>query len=217
MQLQAKTLFLFLGLLTPILSHAAETTVRTEKEVMRGLLQDETFSLKPQLGGLAYTDSQGGSTGRFLYGITADMNVLTMIRPDLTQAYFGPSIGAMFTHLGEPGSNAFGTEGSQSAGQTGSNLLMIPLNVKGGYAFTDYYRLGLHAGGNGIYRSVANSMNLGDGSDRSSSLWKLYPNLGADLDVAMSRKVALTLRPDWTLTPESNLFAATLGVGIFLD
>jgi hypothetical protein len=184
---------------------------------MHNLLKDETFSIKPLIGALAYTDSQGDSSGRAAYGLTIDTNFLTMSNPNLTQVFFGPAIGVIASHLGDPGSNAFGGSATAATGQAGSNLLLLPVNLKLGYAFTDYYRLGIHAGGTGVYRSVASAINMGEGSDRSGSLWKLYPNLGADLDIALSKTVALSLRPDWTVTPETDLFAGTLGVGIFLD
>ena len=195
---------------------SGSTTTTTEMKVNRGLLKDERYSIKPLVGAMAYTDAQGNSTSRMALGVTMDMNALTIFGKGLTQWYAGPAIGVIASHMGDPTSNFFGKNPTNNFNQANANNLIMPANIKAGYAFTDYCRIGVHGGGNVIYRSVANSINLGSGSDTSSSLWKFYPNLGADLDIALSKKVALSLRPDLTLAPGNNLFIGSLGIGIFL-
>lgn len=206
--------------LTGVFSWAADEpgsyTAATESEITKGLLQDEKYSIKPLVGAIAYRDVQGSNTGRAAAGLTMDMNAITLIEKGATQWYVGPAIGAIFSHMGEPTSNFFGADATQNANQGNANILIMPANLKAGYAFTDYYRIGVHGGGNVIYRSVANSMNLGEGSESSGTLWKVYPSVGGDLDIALGKSVAITLRPDWTLTPADDLFTGSLGVGIFL-
>jgi hypothetical protein len=80
----------------------------------------------------------------------------------------------------------------------------------------DALRLGVQGGGNVIYRSQVNIMNLGTDSVGTDSLWKVYPNWGADLEFSVGQSATLLLRPEVTLAPNSNLFTGTLGISASL-
>lgn len=189
-------------------------TVARGEEVTRGYLKDEAFGIKPQVGVLAFKDTDGTNTARGAVGIGLEWNATKALGLDPTW-YFGPSSGVIFSHLGSPSSNFFGSDADANRQiAEGANMLFIPANLKLGYNFSDHYRLSVHGGGNAIYRSVARSMNLGDGSDRDGSLWKVYPNVGADLEIAMGRNVSLLLRPDLTITPNDDFFTGTAALGI---
>jgi hypothetical protein len=185
------------------------------KEVTRGYLSNEVVGLKPQLGVMVFTDQNGNSTSRALGGIGIEANIATMISQDLKSVYFGPSTGFLYSHLGSTGSNFVGTnpEGNAS-GSAGANLLIIPANMKLAYNITDGLRIGGHGGGNVVYRSDAASLNLGDSSSVPGSVWRIFPNAGADAEFGLGKNVALTLRPDWTFTPGDNFFTGTVALNI---
>ncbi len=199
---------------------AEDTSQQTQaeaKEITRGYLRDEKVAVKPQLGVVAFNEPSTSNTGsRLAAGVTAEMNAVPFVDKTMAAWYVGPSTGLIFSHLGSDTSNFVGTnQDVGSRGTPSSNLLIIPTNLKVGYAFTDYYRLAAHGGGNIIYRSVGNSMLL-DKSEvaTSDSQWKYYPNIGADLDVAISPNLALTVRPDWTITPDDNVFMGTVALSV---
>jgi hypothetical protein len=191
------------------------STARAPEAQRSMLLREELVSVKPQVGAIAFTDAQNESTSRLAAGATADMNLVPFIDSTLREWYVGPVVGLFYSHLGDTDANFFGANTTAPSGLGGANLAIIPTNLKVGYAFTEFYRISAHGGGNIVYRSVANSLNLGAGSNSSDSLWKYYPNVGGDLDIAIARSVALTLRPDVTFTPGNTVFTGTLGLGIF--
>lgn len=177
----------------------APTTEKAESEVILGYLKDENVSFKPQVGGVAYTESTGDHTVRIAEGLGIEWNMTPILRVKPSW-YVGISTGAMVSNL------------------SGSDLAFVPLNLKEGYNFTDFYRISVHGGGNLIYRSVTGAINLSSSGDlgRTDSTWIVYPNLGMDLDVAIAKNVALFLRPDFTLAPSGSVFLGTLGLGINL-
>ena len=101
---------------------------------------------------------------------------------------------------------------------TGSNILLFPVNAKIGYNITDNFRTSIHGGGNVLYRSAANVMNLGASSvnSGSNSNWSMFPNAGVDLEFGMGTNVALLIRPDMTFTPGHDFFTGTVGLGVAL-
>ena len=109
-----------------------------------------------------------------------------------------------------PSNASFFGDNSGSGGATSANMLLIPADLKVGYNFTPAFRTSLHGGGNVLYRSTANAANTGDavGSD---SLWRLYPNAGADFEWQVGRNVSLIARPDVTFTSGPTVLMGTLG------
>lgn len=198
-------------------SDAPPTTVATDESVTNGLMRNEIFSVKPLAGVLAYPDTQGNNTGRLAIGVTWDMSLLSLINLGTPSPwYLGPAFGAIYSHLGAPSSDFFGSDPASGSAGAGANMLIFPTNLKVGYSFSDYYRIAIHGGANLIYRSIGNSVNLGEGSDSTNSLWKYYPDIGADLDIALARGLSISFRPDWTLAPNNSLFTGTLGIGVSL-
>lgn len=183
-------------------------------EITRGYLKDEKIGIKPQLGVLAYTDQAGENTARAAYGFTLDANIAKMIDNSWNKTYLGITTGFLFSHLGAPGSNIMGADPSNNQGTAGANMFLIPANLKAAYNVYDNFRVGLHGGGNVVYRSIASVSNFGDSSSLPGSVWRLFPNVGADFELELSEHAALMLRPDWTLTPGTNFFMGTLALSI---
>lgn len=195
----------------------APRTTATAEEVTRGM-KAETVSIKPELGIIAYTDTQDNSTSRGVAGLGVDWNFgkLLMSGTAGRDWYLGLSTGAIYSHLGSSGSNFFGSSPDVVSSAPGANLLVIPTDLKLGYNLTDASRVSIHGGGNVVYRSVANSMSLGPSTSvGDNSVWRMYPNAGASFEFG-SGNVAFIARPDFTFTPGSDIFTGTLGVGITL-
>ncbi len=189
-------------------------TVQAEQDKLNanGLLREETVSVKPMVGVLAYKDALDNNTSRGAAGLSVDGNITNWFTKDPTNFFVGPQTGAIFSHLGSPTSNFFGT--SPDAGQDisgGANMLIVPANLKAGYNFGNNLRVGAHGGGNVTYRSTASAINTG-----SSNQWVVYPNAGGDVDFGLAPNVSLTLRPDWTITPGNDIFSGMLGLGVNL-
>lgn len=197
---------------------AGETTGgRTEvsaAEVTRGYLRDEVVGIRPEVGILAFKDSLGNNTSRLAAGLEVEWNAISLMNnKDLKSWFIGPTTGLVYSHLGAPTSNFFGTNPSVVT-DAGSNFLFIPANLKVGYTFGDNFRVAAHGGGNVTYRSVASSLNLGASSVEAGSVWKMFPNVGADVEFGLGKNIALALRPDLTITPGDDFFAGTLALGI---
>jgi hypothetical protein len=195
----------------------AATTERSEREVTRGYLANEVVGIKPQAGLVVFNNSADNGDSRAAMGLVVEMDAVNTFykgNKPLKHWYIGPSTGLLFSHLGNPSSNFFGTDpsGRQSV-QGGSNFLMVPLNLKVGYLWPDSnLRFSMRAGGNITYRSVANALNFGNKtSNGTDSVWRMYPNIGADIEVGR-----LVIRPDLTLTPEDEFFSGTIGYNFAL-
>jgi hypothetical protein len=191
------------------------TTTTTTTEVTHGYLRDEKVGLKPEVGVAAYTDEFGNATSRVAVGFDLDWNILNSVAPEMGDTFLGIDTGLIYSHLGSPTSNFWGSSATTIQNASG-NMFLIPADVKAGYTFADKYRLSVHGGGNIMYRSVASSLYLGDSSFQSGSVWRLFPNVGADLEIALGRNAALLLRPDVTLTPGNTLFTGMLALGVTL-
>ncbi len=194
---------------------SAESAMRSEKEAAEmkpRSLKDEIFGIKPQLGVLVFNEAINGvsedTSSRAAYGFTMDLNLARWRDADRRQWFVGPSTGLIYSHLGGVGSNFFGTGDVKG----GSNLLIIPVNLKVGYNVSDHFRTSLHAGGNVVYRSVGNQLNLGEQGRTDASDTTMYPNVGMDFE--FGKKVVLMVRPDLTLTPEDELFTGTVALSI---
>ncbi len=188
-------------------------TERSEREVVGRDLLDEKVGVKPQAGVLVFTDSARNTDSRLAAGLSAEWNMIASLYKgpkELKNFYIGPSTGVFFSHLGAADSNFFGGNAVAGASQTGSNFLLVPVNLKVGYLFPDTeFRLSLRAGGNITYRSIANSLSLGASTAGSASAWRMYPNIGADFEYKQ-----LVVRPDLTITPGDQIFSGTLGLNI---
>jgi hypothetical protein len=175
----------------------------------QGYLRRETVSIKPQVGMLAFQNFAGENVTRAAAGLSVDANLTNMIISQPTNLYIGPSTGAIFSHLGSPTSNFFGSNPNPGRDDTDqANMLILPANLKVGYTFGDMFRVSAHGGGNLLYRSVASAIPTSSGSD-----WTIYPNVGGDVEVGLTPNLALTLRPDVTLTPANDVFSGMLALG----
>ncbi len=193
----------------------AARTERTEEEVTDRGIQKEVVGIKPQAGVMVFNDALDQTDSRAAGAIIVEMNALTSFFKDSRLAknwYLGPSTGVIYSHLGEPNSNFFGSDPGTRVGQGGSNYLMVPLNLKIGYLFPDTnFRLSLRSGGNFTYRSVADALNFGPTTAGAGSRWRMYPNVGADFELGQ-----FVIRPDLTITPGNEVFTGTVGFNIAL-
>ena len=190
-------------------------TERLEEEVVKRPLEREVVGIKPQAGVMVYTDSLDQTNSRVAGAIILEMNAMTSFFGDTPAAknwYLGPSTGVIYSHLGDPSANFFGTDPTTRTGQSGSNYLMVPVDLKFGYLFPDSdLRLSIRGGGNFTYRSIADAMNLGPTTAGPGSRWRIYPNVGADFEFGQ-----LMIRPDLTFTPGAEVFTGTIGYNISL-
>ncbi len=185
------------------------------EEAQNSALKNEIAGFKPQAGvALFKSPTDNSDQSRGVLGFTYDMNLTrAALGDEPTEMFLGPSLGLLYSHVGTSNASFWGTgDGSNNQNSGGANLLILPLNLKVGWNASDALRLSVHGGGNIVYRSAANSMNMGSGSDQSGALWKVYPNAGGDVELGLSKSVALLIRPDVTITPENDLFTGTLGV-----
>jgi len=190
------------------------TTSAESSEITRGYLANEFVGIKPQVGVVAFTDQFGNTQGRGALGLTAESNIANMVGLKGTNLYTGVVTGFIFSHLGDPGSNLFGSNSDTPVGNGGANMFFIPANAKVGYNLTDQLRVAAHGGGNVIYRSIGTSMSLGTSSNTTGSVWRIFPNVGGDVEYAVGQNVAVMLRPDWTLTPGDTMFTGTVALNI---
>ena len=191
------------------------STTADSNQITNGQLKDETVAIRPQVGDMTYTPTgQGSSQSRAEIGLSFDMNAISLVDKTLGNYYLGPSTGVYFSHLGDVNATFFGSNPDQTTFDSG-NVLIIPLDLKAGYAITDNFRLGVHGGGNVIYNSVPGNVSLTD-TGYNGNQWKMFPNAGADVEFGIGRNVSLSLRPDWTIAPLNSMFSGTLGLGVSL-
>ncbi len=185
-----------------------------EAEVRQPMtLRNEVFSLRPNAGAIVYHDTTNATTTRAIYGLTADWNFAGAFT-DNSSAFAGISSGGLFSHLGSATSDFWGSSPSSVVNSPGANLVIIPANLKIGYNISDAVRLSARGGGNVMYRSEGVSMNVGSSTATTGKIWRIYPNVGGDLDVGLTRGLTLGLRPDYTFTPGGNVFVGTLALGL---
>lgn len=181
-------------------------------ELTKGLFE-RTWSVTPRIGVLGFQDNTAMHASRITEGFTTHWNMANIVgRPmgiDL-----GLETGLMYSHIGSPGSNFFGMNPPVRSAQ-GSNSYIIPLNATAGYQVADHWRVGMNLGASVFHRSIGNTMILGRAGDQSiGGSTDLFPNVGLNLDWAMSKNVGLTLRGDLIPTPATSLYSATLGATI---
>lgn len=202
-----------------ILASAGVASAQTQTSTQEGIerentLRDEAVGVIPQVGVLGVVTPGGGREARGTVGLGFDFNFAPG-GTDYNESpiFFGLSTGGFYSHIGASNSSFFGASSSQSSAG-GANMVIIPGNLKLGVNIGDSFRVSAHGGGNVIYRSQAGSVLLGDGSSGSDSLWKVYPNVGADLELQVGNNVAIIARPDVTITPGSNMWMGTIGATI---
>lgn len=208
--LVSASLFAFSGLALAADETAAPTSTQESHALTRLYLGNEMVGIKPAVGFNVYNDAAGSRSLRASYGIAAEMNAAALIGADYTRWFVGPQTGFTFSHLGQASSNWVGTNGNGA--DAGANLVLIPVNLKAAVAPTSWMRAGVHGGGNVLYRSIASSIRI----DNTDLNWRMIPNIGADIDFAFGKSVALSIRPDWTLSSTDSLFSATAALGITL-
>lgn len=195
----------------------APVTTATVSEITQGYLKNELIGIQPQVGVLLTADQAGSPISRAVYGLGAEVNLVPMISRDWNFLYGGISSGVLYSHLGDPGSNIFGSNSATPIGSGGSNLVIIPANLKVGFNLLDNLRIAAHGGGNVLYRSIASSIPLGSSSVGTGSVWNIFPNVGGDLELGMGRNVSLLLRPDWTFTPGASLFTGVAALNFLVS
>ena len=177
-------------------------------------LRDETFALTPQVGAINYTNINGAYTSKALIGLGLSLNMTPYFAPSDERAwYMGVTTGALYSHNGSASGNFFGANSSIND-RDNANLLLIPADLKIGYNVTPSFRTSMHGGGNLTYRTNGNSIFLGDNTSTNNSVWRIYPNVGGDLEFQASRNVSILLRPDVTITPGNDVLSVTLGANI---
>ncbi len=194
----------------------ADPAMRTEKArsdiETKGAMKDEIFGVKPQVGVMLFKPGpsrfKGDVDSRGMVGVTVDLNIFRLVEEDWRRFYGGLSTGVLASHVGASGANFVGLGDAGGGG----NLLVIPMNLKLGYNVNEAFRVSMRGGANWIYRSVGNQFNLGDQGKTTSSDWTPYPNVGMDFE--FGNQVALLVRPDFTLTPEDEIFTGTLALSI---
>ncbi len=196
-------------------SEMGTSSAASEEAMMDGNLKESRISVQPSLGVLSYRDENNNTTARASYGLTLDSNLLKVMDSTPTRFYFGPSTGVIFSHLGSATADLFGS--SVDNGRTnGANLILIPIDLKVGFNIRDNFRLSARAGGNLTYRSVGDSVAWGDSSQElgSGGGWKMFPNVGMDLEWGVGKNTTVLIRPDYTVTPGSDFFSGSVGLGI---
>ncbi len=171
------------------------------------------FAFRPQVGSVFFNGNQ-----KFTAGVLMDFNVM-----GTPWVKIGPAFGALYSST-SPGSFLNGV----SAANT-NNIIQLPGNLKVTISPDSEHRLNIGAhGGVDVIRSTAasataagafggkgaNEKNLATTSNGAS--WDLHPNVGADLDYALSTNIDLTLRPDVTFLSDFNMITTTLGFGLKL-
>lgn len=185
-------------------SVARERTVVTEKRVDDEGLDDEVVGIIMHFGLVSVGDLEGDENARAVGGFSVDGNLLADVPTSPGKPFLGPSIGIFYSHLGQPGGNFFGLD-SPGDDDEGAHLVLIPLNVKGGYTFNESVRLSAHIGANLAYQSEAEEFENDE--------WQTATNLGFDVEFGLGDDTILLIRPDWTIRDGANVFTGTLGLG----
>jgi hypothetical protein len=180
-------------------------------------LNNEMVGITPQLGVINMKTLDGTQISRGLIGMTLDVNGTGFVNRTLgmgyTNVYSGITLGALYSHVGSQGANFVGdNDGSANGGAYGgANMAIIPANVKIGYSFGNFLAA-VHGGGNVFYQSIASSTAVGiNATVSNASAWSFLPNAGLDLQYGVNNKIAVLLRPDWTMAGSNSMVSATLG------
>ncbi len=211
------TLLIASGLAMSATVWAADTNTSsaTAPDTQSHSLRTATLGVSPQVGVMAYKGTNGSYSTRSLAGLAVDGNIGKSVFGDnesTRDLYLGVTTGVFYSRVGSTSANFFGSEDQND--QTSTSIVIIPTDVKIGYFLSDAVRVAVHGGGNLIYSNAGQAQSLGLSGNGDSS-WKYYLNAGADLDVALSTRVSVVARPDFTFVKTGEaLFSGTLGVNV---
>jgi hypothetical protein len=195
---------------------AQMTSVAERDDVSTGLLRDEYLGVKPSAGVVTYGAPNGHTQARIAAALLTDLNISRLFPEEGRWAYFGLTTGVIYSHLGSSGSGFFGSSPETVVTNPGSNFVVIPADFEVGWNPGFNARVAVHTGGNVLYRSDASTVDFGDPAGTFGPVWSIYPNVGLDFDIGLSRGISFSVRPDYTFTPGRDVFTATLGLGISL-
>lgn len=167
-------------------------------------------------GAVSFMDLQGSGASRAAAGIGLDFNLAWWAPPASLIYSIELSTGAIFSHLGSTSSNFLGRSPQALITNPGSNLLLLPLDLKAGWKIGKNVKISAHGGGSVVYRSASSSIDLGASSDTSGASWAVFPDAGADLELGIGDRLSILLRPDLTFTPGTSVLTWLLGFGIGL-
>jgi hypothetical protein len=182
---------------------SGESTADTSN-VDRTYTQAELLGIKPTAGFVVYTDSNLRKAARGSIGIQADLNLSSPLGLNFENWFAGLQTGFSYSHLGNATANFVGADSDVEYGNAGSNLVLIPANLKVGYQVTSWFRTSVHGGATVLYRSIPSAMIL----DQTSENWRALPNIGADLEFVVGKDVAIGVRPDFA-KPASDWIIST--------
>lgn len=196
----------------------------TQEVVEKGGLDDQVVGITAQAGFVNLDDDSGAGNTRAVGGLSVDGNFLAGVDTKNGKPFLGPSVGVFYSHLGQPGGNLFGI--NSPAGDEGAHLLMLPLNLKVGYTFSDVVRLGVHGGVSISYLNSARqattvtatptTVTTTTGTFRDDD-WDTNTNVGGDVEIGLGQDVFMLIRPDWTFRNTGDAFTGTLGIGFPLS
>lgn len=181
-----------------------------EPEKDEGGLHNQVVGISAQVGIIDVDDASGKSHARAVYGVTSDFNFLAHANTGRGRPFFGPAAGFFYSHLGQSGANFFGV--NSPGGVKGADIFLIPLNLKVGYTFGNAYRISGRLGANIIYQNNPASARQAVPGTFIDEDWDASTNLGADVEIGLSRNVSLVLRPDWIFRPGAITFSGTAGL-----
>jgi hypothetical protein len=170
------------------------TSAMTEDRPSDALLDTETGSLEPLFGMIGYTDATEQPTARAALGAILTLNVSGALPGDAEMTFLGLQTAAIY----------------------GPGLLEIPANLVIGWSMARDSRVSLHGGAMALYRPDPSAVDLGGTPDEAARSWRVFPNLGFDFQYALSRDVAVNLRPDWTFATDVGVVTTTLSLIITL-
>lgn len=186
-------------------------TQREAREVTKGVY-DSSVQISPRVGAFGFADGQGNYTSRIMEGLTINWDMSTL--GDRTTPWlYGLETGFMFSHVGAPGSNFFGTDEPEGTAGTGGNTFLVPGHLVFGYKW-DKAMLALNAGGQLLYRSFGPSMLIGRDGDTQTNTAEVLASLGFNSGWEVSNSLALSLRGDYIPVPRDDMYTLTLGATI---
>jgi hypothetical protein len=185
-----------------------ESTVSEAQVEGASGFQNEVFGFRPQVG-LTTRNNFGDTSAKALGGLLMDVNFFRLPPSDQGRPYVGLVFGALYSHLGNPGSDFIGLGGA--GGDSGTNFLQLPVNIKAGYTFSDVFRLTVHGGLNVLY-SHTNLSAVFPAVAGSSTTWNGFGNIGMDFEFGVARSLAVLLRPDWTFASGDTFLTVTFGL-----
>lgn len=213
------SVFCAVSLATSPLPARAEITGTSRAETgepERIPLVAQELAIRAVGGGISFTDLQGNVTSRAAAGLALDVDLAWWAPPGSRSYSIELATGGIFSHLGSTSSNFLGQEPAALITNPGSNLMLIPADLKIGWNVRDHVRISAHAGANIVYCSASSSIDLGPSSATSGASWAIFPDLGADLELGAGGRFSILLRPDLTMTAGTSVFSWLLGFGFGL-